>query len=121
MSHAAYTILDSNQNLRLLLMQYRKQREQFPDAEWHDRVMELGGVNVTELSRLHGVLLAQGWLDINVSREAFSVPGRLAHCYKVTREGLQALRMADNPFLAAEEESDPDPVNEPADLATEQG
>lgn len=111
--HATYAILDSNTNLRLLLMQYRQQREQTPEREWQDRVMELGEVSANDLSKLHGLLLAQGWLDIQVSREAFQVPGQLTQCYKITREGLQALRMVDNPFLTAEEEAETLTSDEP--------
>lgn len=106
--HPAALLLQSNSPLRELLEQYRQKQFERPDAEWHDRVMELGTLTTTELSKLHGLLLANGWVDTRVTADAFATAGKLADCYKVTRDGLTALRRADLPFVDGDDpESDP--------------
>lgn len=83
--------------LRGLLARYRDVGEASPDVPWHDRVMELAGIGPEELSKLHGILLAKGWLETRVDREALATPGRLRACYRATREGIAALRAAESP------------------------
>ncbi|MFO0945510.1 MAG: hypothetical protein U1D30_06140 [Planctomycetota bacterium] len=102
MQHAAM-LLQSNRPLRDLLEQYRARQISRPDMEWQDRVMELGTLTPTELSKLHGLLLANGWVDTRVTADAFATAGKLTDCYKVTRDGLSALRRADLPFLDGDE------------------
>jgi hypothetical protein len=59
-----------------------------PDREvWHGRVMELAGVTAKELVKLHGELIAYGWVEQNTG----VVPGG----YRVTPVGVRALRQVD--------------------------
>lgn len=105
--------------LRGLLARYRDLGEASPDVPWHDRVMELAGIGPDELSKLHGILLAKGWLDTRVDREALATPGRLRACYRATREGIAALRVAESPtdWDEAGAEAGADPDMEPLPLS----
>ena len=51
---------------------------------WQMRLMDLDGLEPRELSRLHGELIAQGWVELN----AGVTPG----CYRVTLPGLRTFR-----------------------------
>ncbi len=53
---------------------------------WHNRVAEVEGLTARELSRLHGELIAQGWIEQNT--------GVTPACYRVTLQGLRAFRKA---------------------------
>lgn len=56
-----------------------------PDRQaWLARQRQLDGCDARQVTRLHGELLAGGWLEQNTG----VVPG----CYRVTREGLRALK-----------------------------
>jgi hypothetical protein len=61
---------------------------------WHDRVMEMEGVASMLLTRLHGELIAFGWIEQNTGVvplvRANAVPG----CYRATGAGHRALRQA---------------------------
>jgi len=61
---------------------------------WQDRRMALEGVESRELVRLHGQLIACGWLEQNTGATPVSMPGVVAACYRVTAAGLRALRQA---------------------------
>ena len=55
-----------------------------PDRQaWHDRLMRLDRCEPRDLSRLHGKLIAFGWLELNM--------GVLPACYRATRAGVKAL------------------------------
>lgn len=57
---------------------------------WQDRRMDLDRCDAKQLTRLHGELMAFGWLEQNTGAipvaRANAVPG----CYRVTREGVRA-------------------------------
>lgn len=58
---------------------------------WQDRVQEIDGFTGRDLVRLHGELLAYGWLEQNTG----SAAGALARsCYRVTPAGARALKQA---------------------------
>ena len=59
-----------------------------------DRRMALEGVESRELVRLHGQLIACGWLEQNTGATPVLRPGIVAACYRVTAAGLRALRQA---------------------------
>jgi hypothetical protein len=59
---------------------------------WRDRVMELDGAGAKELSRLHGELIALGWVEQNTGATPVLKPGVAAACYRVTTHGLRAYR-----------------------------
>ena len=83
--------------LRPLLTRYRDLRERDAEPTWHDRVGSADNA-ADELHRLYGVLLAEGWLDARVGADTLAVPGELRGAYRITREGLQALRRTDEHF-----------------------
>src|SRR5262249_773188 len=59
---------------------------------WQDRLMYLEGAEPQELGRLHGELLAWGWLEQNTSSASAPTPGVVARCYRITAAGLRTLR-----------------------------
>jgi hypothetical protein len=61
---------------------------------WQDRRMGLEGVEPRELVRLHGQLIACGWLEQNTGATPVLRPGVVAAYYRVTAAGLRALRQA---------------------------
>ena len=61
---------------------------------WQDRRMDLEGVEPRDLVRLHGQLIACGWLEQNTGTTPVPRPGAVAACYRVTAAGLRALRQA---------------------------
>jgi hypothetical protein len=64
-----------------------------PDREaWQDRLMALAGVEGKELSRLHGELIAYGWVEQNTGATPVLKPGVVAACYRITTAGQRALK-----------------------------
>jgi hypothetical protein len=61
---------------------------------WQDRVMTLDGVTARELSRLHGELIAYGWVEQNTGTTPVLKPGVAACCYRVTAAGLKTFKLA---------------------------
>ena len=56
--------------------------------------MALEGVGSRDLVRLHGQLIACGWVEQNAGATPVLRPGAVAACYRVTAAGLRALRQA---------------------------
>lgn len=78
---------DPFENAMLLNILERYAEPGADDREaWQDRVAEVEGVTPRELSRLHGELIAQGWVEQNT--------GVTPACYRVTLQGLRAHRKA---------------------------
>jgi hypothetical protein len=61
---------------------------------WQDRRAELGELGPRELVRLHGELLAYGWLEQNTGATPVLQGGPARQCYRVTPAGLRALKQA---------------------------
>lgn len=61
-------------------------------AAWHDRVMELEGLSPRELARLHGDLIARGWVEQNTGFTEVLGAGEVPRCYRVTAAGLRAFK-----------------------------
>ena len=59
---------------------------------WHDRLMEMGHVSRHDLTRLHGELIAWGWLEQNTGNTAVLKPGAVANCYRITAQGVKAIK-----------------------------
>jgi hypothetical protein len=59
---------------------------------WQDRRMQLDRVEARELIKLHGELLAQGWLEQNTGMTPVLKPGVAAACYRITAAGLRAAK-----------------------------
>jgi hypothetical protein len=62
---------------------------------WQDRVMELGGVERHELIKLHGKLIAFGWIEQNTGAVPILQQGCVPQSYRVTGAGLRALKIAE--------------------------
>ena len=62
-----------------------------PDA-WQLRIMTLDGADDRRLSRLHGRLIAAGWIEFNVA--AARAKSEMMRCYRITAAGRRALRRA---------------------------
>jgi hypothetical protein len=56
--------------------------------------MELTGGEPPRLVKLHGELLAFGWIDLNVGMAGICGQGRVAQCYRATSDGVRALKRA---------------------------
>jgi hypothetical protein len=61
---------------------------------WQDRLMALEGVEARALIRLHGELLAYGWIEQNSGLTPMHKPGTVACCYRPTAAGLRAFKLA---------------------------
>jgi hypothetical protein len=79
--------------LQRLLGHYAEAGAADPEA-WQDRLAHLEGIEPQELVRLHGLLIAFGWLAQNTGNTPAGKPGVLAACYRVTADGVRALRRA---------------------------
>ncbi len=80
--------LRTNSPLLQLLKHYTDRAQPNPEL-WQDRVFALKGVESTDLTKLHGDLLANGWIEWAFSTE------RPSACYRVSSEGVRALRLVD--------------------------
>ena len=76
------------------LLDHYAQRGAADREAWQDRLMELEGAEPRELVRLHGELLAYGWVQQNTGHTPTSQPGVVPGCYRVTAAGLRALKRA---------------------------
>ena len=61
---------------------------------WQDRLIEMAGVEPRALVKLHGELLAYGWLEQNTGMTPVLRPGTAVSCYRVTPAGIRALKQA---------------------------
>jgi hypothetical protein len=86
-------LLRESPELQRLLGHYSEAAATDSEA-WQDRLADLDGVESAELVRLHGLLLAFGWLAQNTGHTAPGRPGEVAACYRVTPDGGRALRRA---------------------------
>jgi hypothetical protein len=85
--------LSEDADLLALLTHYAEAGAADREA-WQDRVMEQEGVPPRELARLHGELIAYGWVEQNTGVTTVLKPGVAAACYRVTSTGLRALKQA---------------------------
>jgi hypothetical protein len=74
-----------------LLLHYQQMGEADRQA-WQDRLAELEGVEARQLVKLHGELLAYGWLEQNTGLTPVLRVGAAASCYRITPAGLRALK-----------------------------
>jgi hypothetical protein len=65
---------------------------------WQDRLPEMEGVLPRELVKLHGELLAYGWLEQNTGATPAPRLNAAPGCYRITTAGVRALKQ-----LGAEE------------------
>jgi hypothetical protein len=86
-------LLRDSPDLQQLLGHYAAAGAAEPDV-WQDRLAHQEGVEPRELVRLHGLLIAFAWLVQNTGNTPAGIPGVLAACYKITADGVRALRRA---------------------------
>lgn len=81
--------LRDNEVLSALLEHYAG----FAEREaWQDRLMQLDGADRNHLVRLHGELLAFGWIEQNTGGARSAADGEVRQCYRATAAGSRALR-----------------------------
>lgn len=61
---------------------------------WQDRLEKQEGATSRELVRLHGELLAYGWLEQNTGATPVLRSGAAPACYRITSAGRKALEQA---------------------------
>ena len=77
--------------LQALLIHYRDQG--LTDRTvWQDRICAQDGVDPRELVRLHGELIAYGWIEQNTGIVAEAKRGAAPSCYRITPAGIRALK-----------------------------
>lgn len=59
---------------------------------WQDRVMDLEGAAARDLVRMHGELIAFGWLEQNTGMTPVLKEEIAAACYRITRDGLRTFK-----------------------------
>ncbi|HWG47617.1 MAG TPA: hypothetical protein VN688_32940 [Gemmataceae bacterium] len=74
------------------LLMYYHERGAVDRQVWQDRLAEMEGVSPRELVKLHGELLAYGWLEQNTGLTPVLRPGAAASCYRITTAGIRALK-----------------------------
>ena len=61
---------------------------------WQDRLMPGEDLPARELVKLHGELIAYGWIEQNTGSTPVLKPGQVACCYRITTAGQRAIRWA---------------------------
>lgn len=61
---------------------------------WQDRLPALAGSDTRQLIKLHGELLAYGWIEQNTGLTPVLKHGLAPLCYRVTPAGLKAWKQA---------------------------
>jgi hypothetical protein len=85
--------LRTHEQLHHLLAHYATAGE--PDRQaWQDRLMQMEGLQPQALVKLHGELLACGWVDLNAGESPGLRDGVVPQCYRATAAGRRALRGA---------------------------
>ena len=79
--------LREEEPLRRLLAHYAGAEDR---EAWQDRVMEMEGVERVTLVRLHGELIAYGWLEMNLGAAPVCRGGVVPQCYRATAAGRRA-------------------------------
>lgn len=86
--------LTGDEALLALLTHYRALAPSEDRDAWQDRLMELPGVAAADLVRLHGELIAQGWVEQNTGATPSAARGLVPQCYRITLAGVRAHRQA---------------------------
>jgi hypothetical protein len=84
-------LLDEKSPLFHLLRHYAELGEANREA-WQDRLMALDDLEPRELSRLHGMLIAAGWVEQNTGITPRLERGSVPSCYRITSQGLRTYR-----------------------------
>jgi len=81
--------LRDNPPLQLLLGNYAEPGVAAP-GEWQDRAAQLPGIESRLLSRLHGELIAHGWVEQDTYHPSSPPAQPFRTRYRITEAGLQA-------------------------------
>jgi hypothetical protein len=76
------------------LLTHYQQAGQADRQAWQDRLAEMEDVEPRQLVKLHGELLAYGWLEQNTGATPALHGGAAASCYRITTAGIRALKQA---------------------------
>jgi hypothetical protein len=77
--------------LQTLLAHYASLAASSDRQVWQDRLMTVDRVDASDLSRLHGELIAFDWIEQNTGHFGAYRAGAVTGCYRVTNAGLRAL------------------------------
>jgi len=58
---------------------------------WQDRLMQMDGTEPQHLVKLHGELIAFGWVEQNSGQVPSIKVGAVPSCYRITLEGQRAI------------------------------
>lgn len=83
--------LRQGKELFALLWHYQQASEADRQA-WQDRRVEMESVEPRQLVKLHGELLAYGWLEQNTGLTPVLRLGAAASCYRITTAGIRVLK-----------------------------
>jgi hypothetical protein len=86
-------LLRDSEPLRRLLEHYARLGAEDRQV-WQDRVMAMDGLEPRELVTLYGVLIAFQWVELNTGVTTPGPSGTVTGCYRVTLQGLRALKRA---------------------------
>ena len=101
--------LRGNAKLHRLLDHYAQPVLENQEA-WQDRLMSLDGAEPAPMVKLHGDLLAFGWIEQN-SGFTINQPDGVAACYRITIAGQKALKKL---MRQKKDENEPDRWSEAA-------
>src|SRR5579862_6388222 len=82
--------LQNNAHLFELLTHYARLGQEDRKA-WHDRLMQVEGLDPSQLSKTHGELIAFDWIEQNSGQISIFKAGAVSSCYRVTLNGQRAL------------------------------
>ena len=72
---------------------------------WQDRLMVMDGMEPTDISKLHGELIAFGWVEQNTGGSPGLREGAVSACYRATLAGIRAIQQIQNPEQGEPEEA----------------
>lgn len=79
-------------NFKQLLIKYFKELPE-ERQQWQPRVMEVSGVEQKELTYLHGMLIAYGWIEQNSGYlDQLERAEQVVGCYRITSLGTREVR-----------------------------
>jgi len=80
----------------VLLLEHYAQAGAHDCEAWQDRVMQMQGVDARELVKLHGLLIAHGWVEQNTGMTPVLKAGVAACAYRITGTGHRAVRIVNH-------------------------
>ena len=101
--------LRENAHLLALLSHYARLGSEDRTA-WRDRLMQMDEVESSQLTVLHGELIAFDGIEQNTGHAVLLPDGTLSACYRVTQNGLREFRRLHGIEAAAEQ---PEPAEKP--------